>query len=223
MLLKYDRDGDGAFSKDEVVSIIIDLKQEHIDNDRLSATNKLYKRLLATAVVLCALLLAGMFALSYAVAVLTAKTDVTSDGTLVAIGTNTPVATDSRADVRVFEKTDGVLCITNDEAMLMLLETAHGKGVIVEGVDADGTQQTVQMNGVGSYTRSDGSICWMLSEGKEVCYEEHPSCNAENAQGRRLSHEERSAIEQEHGRRFLSFPNEGGLGSGNTNGTSSWP
>ena len=42
MLLKYDQDGDGRFSKDEVVEIICDLKSTKQHNDLLEASAKFY-------------------------------------------------------------------------------------------------------------------------------------------------------------------------------------
>jgi hypothetical protein len=53
MLRKYNTDGNGSFSKGEVVSIIIELRQERVDNDNLLAKNKLYKRLLWLAILMC--------------------------------------------------------------------------------------------------------------------------------------------------------------------------
>jgi hypothetical protein len=69
LLLKYDRDGNGHFSKDEVVSIILDLKETKRTNEALDASKKLFKRLFIGAVMLCLLLLSGVFGLRYAVAV----------------------------------------------------------------------------------------------------------------------------------------------------------
>jgi hypothetical protein len=59
-------------------------------------------RLLISAVVLSLFLLASMFSLSHAVAALTAKT-VVRDGTLKAKGSETTIATDSRATTFVME------------------------------------------------------------------------------------------------------------------------
>jgi hypothetical protein len=209
MLRKYDKDGDGAFSKDEVVSIIIDLRQEHVDNDKLSATNKLYKRLLLTAIILCVLLLAGMFALSYAVAALTAKTDVKSDGTMVAIGTNTAVATDSRAEVHsVAINENGLYCITLDEAELMRMEVATGRNVMLDKTDGIGQQTATVMSSSGTFDLGD-KICFALSPTQTVCWSPTDDCTPENTSGRRLSEDERLSLGMRPRRRLGAGNDEG--------------
>jgi len=202
MLLKYDRDGDGAFSKDEVVSIIIDLRQEHVDNDKLSATNKLYKRLLCTAIVLCFLLLAGMFALSYAVAALTAKTDVRSDGTMVAIGTDIPVATDSRAEIHILPRTeDGLFCITSDEIELMHFEILNGRDVVLDQEDSSaGTGMVTKLSG-GSVSVNGEETCFTTAAGETKCASPHPACQGRSV-GRRLSSEDRRRLGMPERRRL---------------------
>ena len=117
LLLKYDEDGNGRFSKDEVVEIICDLKSAKQHNDLLEASAKFYKRLVIGACVFCILLLTGMFGLSYSVAVLTSNTFVKQDGIMSTPNGEHCIATDSKANTYKKEKNDlGRYCLSNEEA-----------------------------------------------------------------------------------------------------------
>ena len=130
LLLKYDEDMNGHFSKDEVVQIITDLKDQAKTAEMPDAARLLYKRLFIGACVLCALLLAGMFGLSYAVAVLTANTNVNSKGTMTAAGNpNALIATDSSANVYHTIKHNGNYCIPPGESAVIIEQALSGRNV----------------------------------------------------------------------------------------------
>jgi hypothetical protein len=203
MLRNYNKDGNGAFSKDEVVSIIIDLRQEHVHNDNLSSTNKLYKHLLVTAIALSVFLLAGMFALSYTVAALTAKTEIQSDGTMVAMGTNTAVATDSRAAIHILPMNEnGAYCTTWDEVDSMRLEITLGRNVVLDQTDLDGGEQVTKLSG-GSVTITHDETCFTTSTGEVKCAVAWPECEGLGV-GRTLSADERLRLGLSEHRRLSS-------------------
>jgi hypothetical protein len=137
LLVKYDKDGNGSFSKDEVVSIILELREAIKSNEDLGASNKLFKRLLTAAFVFCVLLLASMFGLSYAVAALTANTEVQSDGTLVSKGTTTVIATDSRADLYGINKSEAGYCLSAAQVFTIRDSILVGRQVLVENNDGE--------------------------------------------------------------------------------------
>jgi hypothetical protein len=144
LLVKYDKDGNGSFSKDEVVAIILDLRGAIKSNEDLGASNKLFKRLLAAAAVFCVLLLASMFGLSYAVAALTANTEIQSDGTLVSKGTTTVIATDNRADHFSITKSEAGYCLSVAEAFAIKDSILAGKQVLVETNNDESNTHVVQ-------------------------------------------------------------------------------
>jgi hypothetical protein len=144
LLVKYDTDGNGYFSKDEVVAIIDDLRGAVQSNEDLGASNKLYKRLFMAAFVFCVLLFTSMFGLGYAVAVLTANTEVQSDGTLLSKGTTTVIATDSRADLHSINKSEAGYCLTAAEAFTIRDSVLAGTQVLVQLNDEDSKSHAVE-------------------------------------------------------------------------------
>ena len=210
MLRQYDKDGNGSFSKDEVVSIVIDLREESYVNRELAKYNKIYKQLLCVAVGFVILLLSGMFALSYTVAQLTMKTDVETnyygDNALVKAGTHDIVSTDSRSEVHTLTKNEfGVLCTTPDEALLMKVEVEAGRNVAVVANDPlNDSQSVLYLNGGSTYTNTDGDFCWNMKLGDVICFQPHESCHVDNTQGRKLSLEEKVVIEQQYGKSLLN-------------------
>jgi hypothetical protein len=194
MLKKYDKDGDGSFSKDEVVAIILDLRDSMRSNENLEVYNKLFKRLLFVALGFCVLMLASMFGLSYGVAALTAKTEVNSGGALVATGSHNAVSTNSRAEAHVVNmNADGKYCVTLDEAEIMRMEVATGRNVMLDQTDLDGTGKATLISGSGTYDDGD-SVCFGLSGGTSVCVTPSDECNEDNSFGRRLSDDEHSRL-----------------------------
>jgi hypothetical protein len=131
MLRTYDRDGDGEFDRNEVVAIIRDLRGATKSNEQLDASRRFFKHLFIGAVVLCVLLLTSMLGISYAVAVLTANTQVQSDGTLLAKGTNTAIATDSSASLYGINKSEAGYCLTAEEAFTIRDSVLAGRQVLV--------------------------------------------------------------------------------------------
>jgi hypothetical protein len=144
LMVKYDKDGDGSFSKDEVVAIILDLREAIKCNKDLGTSNKLFKRLFMGAVVFVVLLLTSMLGISYAVAVLTASTQVQSDGTLLAKGTTTAIATDSRATLYGINKSEAGYCLTAEEAFTIRDSVLAGKQVLVETNDEESNTHVVE-------------------------------------------------------------------------------
>jgi hypothetical protein len=170
LLRQYDKDGDGSFSKNEVVAIILDLREAMQSNEALYSSNKLFKRLLTAAVAFCVLLLTSMFGLSYAVAVLTAKTDVGADGSLVASGTGVVVSTDSRANVvPVYSDEAGRRCFSQEEKNEIMAEVFSGKNVILQDTDIDGSQKMTQLNADGASVVND-QPCFPTGEGQFFCF-----------------------------------------------------
>jgi hypothetical protein len=144
MMRKYDKDGDGVFNKDEVVAIISDLRGAIKSNEQLDASSKLFKRLFMAAVFFCALLLTSMVAISYAVAILTANTQVQSDGTLLAKGTTTAIATANTANLYGINKSEAGYCILVEEALAIKDSILAGRQVFVETNDEEFNTHVVE-------------------------------------------------------------------------------
>jgi hypothetical protein len=194
MLLKYDQDGNGRFSKDEVVSIILDLKETKRTNESLDSSNKLFKRLFIGTVLLCVSLLSGMCGISYAVAVLTANTKVKSDGTLMSKDGTAFIATDNTANVYHMDKSDGNYCMTEEEAMAIKSQTLSGKNVLVQFDEFDGNHAIVQqLRASGTDIDAESqTVCFKAPElgpDKYLCMSPNESCiPRDHSHGRGLSH-----------------------------------
>lgn len=185
MLKKYDRDGDGSFSKDEVVAIIIDLREAMQSNEILGHTNKLFKRLLIAATMFCVLLLTSMFGLSYAVAALTAKTDVQSNGLMTTSDGKSVIATDSSAtkySTTIGES--GFACMDKLEVEDMLNNVELGRSVLFETSSVNGSHTVLDhMTGSVDIDTNTGNLCFMAVSGEALCLELVAECNAQT--GRR--------------------------------------
>ncbi len=144
LLVKYDKDGNGSFSKDEVVAIILDLREAIKCNKDLGTSNKLFKRLFMGAVVFVVLLLTSMLGISYAVAVLTANTQVQSDGTLLAKGTTTAIATANSANIYAIKKSEAGYCLTVEEGLIIRDNILAGRQVLVETNDEESNSHVVE-------------------------------------------------------------------------------
>jgi hypothetical protein len=162
LLVKYDKDGDGSFSKDEVVAIILDLREAIKSNEDLGASNKFFKRLLVAAVIFCVLLLTSMAGISYAVAALTANTEVQSDGTLLSKGTTTAIATDARANIYGVNKSEAGYCLTAAEAFTIRDSVLAGRQVLVETNDEESNTHVVEQLIASGATIDD--------EAQEYCF-----------------------------------------------------
>mmetsp|Transcript_24504 Transcript_24504/g.37260 ORF Transcript_24504/g.37260 Transcript_24504/m.37260 type:complete len:259 (+) Transcript_24504:127-903(+) len=202
MMRMYDKDGNGAFSNDEVVSIIVDLRKEQSDHGILTEQNKLYKLLLWGAVILCLLCLGGMIALSYGVAALTNIVEVNSDGSLVATGTDIVIATDSRAEIHLLPMGDnGLYCISWDETDLMHMEILNGREVVLDQTDLDGTEIITTLS-AGSVTIDGQKTCFTNGIGETKCVAPNPLCDGREA-GRTLSEDQRRSLGLPERRRRL--------------------
>jgi len=201
LLKKYDKDGNGSFSKDEVAAIIMDLREAMRSNQELGSSNKLFKRLLIASCVFCVLLLASMFGLSYAVAALTAKTDVDSSGALTKAGSSEHVSTDARAEVHIVNyNADGNLCVTMDEINAMVEEVHSGKNVMMETINGGNTTvNQISGNGMTIYETENGPVpCFDLGNGKAQCFVPgKEGCTGSNSAGRKLSVDERRQLDDD--------------------------
>jgi hypothetical protein len=163
MLKNYDKDGDGSFSKDEAVAIILDLRETMRANETLGASNKLFKRLLIASFIFCALLLTSMFGLSYAVAIITANTEVQSDGTLLSKDGTSVIATASAASKFDFGRNDnGQYCIPPEETQAIMEQVFSGRTVLVELAEFTENHKLVeqlQANGA-DIDEATGVICF---------------------------------------------------------------
>ena len=187
LLKKYDSDGNGSFSKDEVVAIILDLREAMQSNEMLGASNKMFKRMLMVAVIFCVLLLTSMFGLSYAVAALTAKINVDSNGVMTTVDGSTIVKTDSTAFTHTPIKSDSgdVYCLTMAEADAMVAKVVSGSNVLVAFEAFNGTQKQVEQLSSSTVTyNEDGSVCFNSGTSQEICV--RPSTGACESVRRRL-------------------------------------
>lgn len=197
MLLKYDADGNGVFSKDEVAAIIIDLRDAMHHNEELSYYNTLFKRLLIAAVLFAIFLLSGMFCLSYVVAVLTANTKVESTGVMMTKDGINTIATDSIATiVDVGNHHNGNFCVPKSQAELMINRVSEGRNVLLKLGDSETGNTTVShLRPAGMQVHEDGRVCfWNPENTKYECLvPTTDGCTATDSQGRRL---------ESNGRRF---------------------
>jgi hypothetical protein len=187
----YNRTGTGVFTKGEVVNIIRDLRAEMKQEETLKIANIFYRRCLISAVILSLFLLASMFGLSYAVAALTAKTDV-RNGTLMAKGSSTTIATDFRADTFVMKDklSNATYCLSEAEAIAIQELVFGGRNVIVEfkddGTDSEGTASPfLQLSPSGSvYGDEPGHACYFsLRTGKQYCVTDMVECSPQQRLG----------------------------------------
>jgi hypothetical protein len=133
MLKTYNQNGDGSFSKAKVVAIILDLRETKRANESLGASNRFFKRLLIATFIFCALLFTSMFGLSYAVAAITANTEVQSDGTMLSRGGASVIATASIASKYDSGRNDnGQYCIPPEEMQSITEQVFSGRTVLVE-------------------------------------------------------------------------------------------
>jgi hypothetical protein len=144
LMVKYDKDGDGSFSKHEVVTIILDLREAIKSNKVLGTSNKLFKSLFMAVVVFCMLLLTSMLGISYAVAVLTANTQVQSDGALFAKGTTTKIATATSGKLYGIKKSEAGYCLSATEAFTIRDSILAGRQVLVETSDEESNTHLVE-------------------------------------------------------------------------------
>jgi hypothetical protein len=136
-----------------------------------------------------------MFALSYVVAVLTANTEVKSDGTLMSKGGTTFIATDSTANVYEMHNTDGNYCMTDEEAAIIKEQALSGRNVLVQFNEFDGNQAFVEhLSASGAYIDDESQrVCFQAPElgaDKYLCMKPSENCttHSTDSHGRRLSH-----------------------------------
>lgn len=190
MLRKYDRDGNGSFSKDEVVAIILDLREAMQSNEMLAGSNKFFKRMLCGVSTFAFLLLTSMFGLSYAVAALTAKLDVNTNGVMTTSDGKFVVATDSTGYkiVPVKNQDTGAFCMSSSQARDLLEQATSGRtNVLVELDGVNGTKTVVEQVSGGVVTVEGAKTCFTNAQGHEVCMEPSADCvTPVNRRGRGL-------------------------------------
>jgi hypothetical protein len=178
MMLKYDKDGDGSFSKEEVASLIKDLQTQGRANADLAMANKILKRILIGAIIFFLLLVASIFGLTFAVANLTKETTIdTTSGTLYAKDSEVIVATNSRADVFQAESFDFGDCILTSDVVnikenilkgtnVVLQRNPYtGKNVSLEQLTASGAQLEQDVTPTGDIiVDRDGKVCFHLPD-----------------------------------------------------------
>jgi hypothetical protein len=165
MLKNYDKDGDGSFSKQEVVAIILDLRETMRANETLGASNKLFKRLLIASFIFCVLLLTSMFSLSYAVAVITATTEVQSDGTMLSKDGASVIATASTASKYDIGRNDnGHYCIPAEEMHLIREHVFSGRNGLLElGEFTENHKLVEQLQATGAdIDEASGGLCFWV-------------------------------------------------------------
>jgi hypothetical protein len=186
ILQDYNKSGTGVFSKEEVVMVITDLREELRQQEELKTMNSIYRRLFISAAVLSLFLLASMFGFSYAVAALTANTEV-KGGTLMAKGSETIIATNSRATTFVmdYKIANGTYCLTQEEAVAIKEQVFSGRTVIVEFKDVDGSYSPfLQLSASGSdFTDEPGHACYFdVQTGKKHCMTDNAQCSQRRTQ-----------------------------------------
>lgn len=173
MLKKIDRTGTNSISKDDIFAVIRDLRQARQANGRLGQANKLLQRTVMASALFFVLLLSAMVSLSFAVDALSAKLDVdSSTGVMTTPDGMHAVSTDSVAYkvVATIDDATGTNCLDYDDVGEMLQRVVSGNGVLLETLSPGvlGTQTAIQKLS-GSMHAEEGEICFLGSNGKEVC------------------------------------------------------
>jgi hypothetical protein len=132
-----------------------------------------------------------MFGLSYAVAVLTANTEVKSDGTLMSKGGTAFIATDSRANIYEMIKADGNYCMTQEEAMAIKYQVLSGRNVLVQLDNFDSNHAVVeQLTASGAGIDDESQSAYFKAPGlgtdKYLCMGPSDNCIQRDSSGRRL-------------------------------------
>ena len=171
MFVEYDKNGEGHFTKNEVLNIITDLKKSSYHNNELTASNKMMKKMLYGAVVFFFLLVGSLFGVSIAVAVLTKETSV-QDGTLYNKDGSAIIATDSRADKYDVDTFDFGDCLTAGTVETIKSHVEEGKNVIVSRHHVDGTSHELEMLTASGaiYNDQTGVACYPLPERPDKLY-----------------------------------------------------
>lgn len=187
MLKKYDKDGNGSFSKDEVVAIVLDLREAMHSNELLGKSNTMFKRLFLVVTAFSLLLLTSIFGLSYAVAALTANTDVRSDGLMLTKDGSAVIATDNVASqYSVGPNSDGVYCLTLMEGAQLIAGAKQGRNVLLTVGNEGGLEQTRSMSANGMEHVGDAFCFWNAETQSQSCLTYvSGSCVAHDASGRR--------------------------------------
>jgi hypothetical protein len=191
MLKNYNKKGDRCFSQADVVAIVLDLRETMKANETLASSNKLFKRLLIASFVFCTLLLTSVFGLSYAVAAISANTEVQSDGTMLSRGGASVIATDSAASKYDFGRNDdGLYCVPPEEMKAITEQVFSGRNVLVEfGEMTENHKLVEQLQASGAdLNEASGAVCfWQGGDVKSsMCLlPTEEDCVAVDSKGRR--------------------------------------
>jgi hypothetical protein len=133
LMVRYDKDRDGDFSKEEVAAIIQDLQNQNKANTDLVLANKILKRLLIGAVFFFFLLTASIFGLTFVVAKMTKDTTVdVASGTLYTKNSEMVVATNARADIFHAESFDFGDCMLTSDVITIKHNVLKGTNVVLQ-------------------------------------------------------------------------------------------
>lgn len=202
MLKKYDRDGNGSFSKDEVVAIILDLREAMQSNEMLGASNKMLRKVVVAVSIFSLIMLASIFGLTFGVVALTAKLDVDSSGVMTTPDGKTHVSTDTTSYMITPSKNEetGTFCLGFDEANTLFDQATSGNSnVIVEFDGVNGTQTVIEQinGGVVNIDPETGKTCFTNAQGNEVCMRKSAGCATD--QSRRLTQDLHQRLLDEDG------------------------
>jgi hypothetical protein len=179
LLIKYDEDGNGMFSKAEVTAIIADLQEQFRKNEELVLSNTMLKRMLIAAIIFFFLLVGSIFGLSFAVASMTKDTSI-NNGALYTKDGTTVIATDSRADIFQAEAFDFGSCMSATEVESLKTKVVEGKNVMIQTNHEDGNTQLGLLSPVGAtFNNASGVACFPDPNGSsnKICiYPDSDKC-----------------------------------------------
>ena len=182
ILVGYNEDGDGKFSKNEVIKIVTDLQQQFRENEELVLSNKMLKKLLMVAVIFFLLTVLSIFGLSFAVALLTKETsiDASNNNALTNKDGSAIVSTNSRMDIFDSSSFEDFDCIAADSAAVIKEHLLGGQNVAMKRNKDDGGYQIENLQSSGmTYNETSGVVCTPLPEnpGMAICmYPNEGSC-----------------------------------------------
>lgn len=188
MLLKYDEDGNGIFSKEEVSKIVIDLHRTMQQNVKLDNENKLFRKCVWGMLFFSIVLLSSLFALSFAAAKLAQQTMVDSNGVmLVNNGGHTVVATDSSAsrfelNSTIVSDDQSAYCIGEDFADMLKGKVLNGNSVLLQFNGDQSSRSAVEKIEAGGMTldTTANKLCFSLTNSvtnsSKLCIQESETC-----------------------------------------------
>lgn len=179
MLLRYKKNGGDHFSKDEVLAIIVDLREAMETNKILGTSVKTFRRAVLGVAIFSFLLFVSVFSLSYSVAVLNKNTYVRSNGVMTTRDGSRFIATDSHATVfSVDANENGAHCLGDDELETLTSSVSAGRSVLLKLGGVEGESETVALRAGGmDVEESTGKVCfWNYVKRRQECVETDDRC-----------------------------------------------